>query len=145
MAGHPDDDPEVQSFVDRCIVDPNVLIEPHRIPGAKAQYYLRAADAGLLTYTRSLNSGAALLYLSFGLPVLATDTPVFREVLPAEHVEYVSSPGETADADMAEKLRTIGAHGKAASRSEVLESIGHLHSTIVSAGFREDLGRLLGW
>ncbi|WP_137802692.1 glycosyltransferase [Kocuria sp. 2SI] len=145
VAGHPDEDPDVQRFVDRCIVDPNVLIEPHRIPGAKAQYYLRCADAGLVTYTRSLNSGAALLYLSFGLPVLATDTPVFREALPAAHVQYVGNPADAATTEMADALASIGDQGRGTSRSDVLDSIAHLHSSRVSSGFRQDLGRLLGW
>ncbi|MCT1834419.1 glycosyltransferase [Kocuria palustris] len=145
VAGHPDEDPDVQRLVDRCIVDPNVLIEPHRIPGAKAQYYLRCADAGLVTYTRSLNSGAALLYLSFGLPVLATDTPVFREALPAAHVQYVGNPADAATTEMADALASIGDQGRGTSRSDVLDSIAHLHSSRVSSGFRQDLGRLLGW
>jgi beta-1,4-mannosyltransferase len=145
VAGHPDDDPEVRRFVDRCLVDPNVLIEPNRIPGNKAQYYLNAADAGLLTYTRSLNSGAALLYLSFGLPVLATDTPVFREALPREHVRYVDSPGELSAGEFAQHLRSIGEVGASTDRGDVLDSIGHLGSAAVSTRFCTDLGTILGW
>lgn len=145
VAGHPDDDPEVTRFVDRCIVDPHVLVDATRIPGNRAQYYLNAADTGLLTYTRSLNSGAALLYLSFGLPVLATDTLVFRETLPEPYVHYVERPAELAPREMADRLERAGALGAAAVREKVLESIDHLDSHKVSDQFCRKLGGLLGW
>lgn len=145
VAGHPDEDPDVRRFVARCAADPQVLIEPHRIPGTKAQYYLRAADAGLVTYTRSLNSGAALLYLSFDLPVLATDTPVFREALPGSFVEYVEKPGETSPGEMADHLEGMGRLALRATPEEVQNSITALRSDVVSAGFHRDLGRVLGW
>lgn len=145
VAGHPDDDPEVRAFVDRCVIDPHVLIEPHRVPGAKAQYYLRAADAGLLTYTRSLNSGAALLYLSFGLPVLATDTPVFRETLPDGFVRYVDQPAELTAGELADHLRGVGELAAEAAPEDVKAAIADLRSSVVSTAFRQELGRVLRW
>lgn len=145
VAGHPDDDPEVSRFVDRCIIDPNVLIEPHRIPGPKAQYYLRSADAGLLTYTRSLNSGAALLYLSFGLPVLATDTPVFRESLPSDHLRSLADPAALTARQFAEHLAAMGEQAAATHPEDVVAAIRPLSSASVSSALRRDLGRLLGW
>lgn len=145
VAGQPDDTPDVRNFVDRCLVDPHVLIEPNRIPGNKAQYYLNAADAGLTIYARSLNSGAALLYLSFGLPVLATDTPVFRESLPQRYVRYIASPTEQSPPDLADALREIGTTGAAAVKDDVLASIAHLDSAPVSSRFCSELGSMLGW
>lgn len=145
VAGHPDEHPEVRDFVDRCVIDPSVLIAPQRIPGNKAQYYLKAADAGLVTYTRSLNSGAALLYLSFGLPVLATDTPVFHESLPQEHVTFISDPGERTPAEYADRLMALHDQAPQSGPADVLASIAHLAPTAVSSAFCQDLGRLLRW
>lgn len=145
VAGHPDDHPEVREFVDRCVIDPNVLIAPQRIPGNRAQYYLKAADAGLVTYTRSLNSGAALLYLSFGLPVLATDTPVFHESLPQEHVTFISAPGEMTPGEYAERLAALQDQIQQSTPVDVLDSIAHLAPSTVSTAFCQDLGQLLRW
>ncbi|WP_159450046.1 MULTISPECIES: glycosyltransferase [Kocuria] len=145
VAGHPDDDPDVRAFVDRCLLDPNVLIEPARIPGQKAQYYLNAADVGAVTYTRSLNSGAALLYLSFGLPVIATDTPVFREALPANVVRLLREPASLGAAEFASELELSAELAHATPPGVVVKSIAHLHSHKVSQAFCAELGQHLGW
>ncbi|WP_431695624.1 glycosyltransferase [Kocuria rhizophila] len=145
VAGHPDDNVDVVSFVNRCLLDPRVLIEPTRIPGQKAQFYLNAADIGAVTYTRSLNSGAALLYLSFGLPVVATDTPVFQEALPEEVVKLVSEPGSIGASAFANALEDAVEMTRTLPRGRVLESIAHLDSMRVSRQFCADLGQRLGW
>lgn len=145
VAGHPDDHPLVRDFVERCIIDPCVSIEPRRVSADKAQYYLRAADAGLVTYTRSLNSGAALLYLSFGLPVLATDTPVFREALPAQALTTVANPAESDVGELADGLRRVAEQAAGISGAEVLRLLEPLRSDRVSAAFRDDLGARLRW
>lgn len=145
VAGHPDNDEEVSAFVNRCLLDPFVLIEPTRIPGNKTQYYLNAADAGLVTYVRSLNSGAALLYLSFGLPVLTTDTPIFRETLPLESVEFIEDPLNTSTEAFADALFQRSESLSAVGRDSVLESIAHLDASLISESFCRDLGHQLGW
>lgn len=145
VAGLPDNDPEVADFVDRCVTDPRVLIDPRRVATDKAQLFLRASDVGLVTYARSLNSGAALLYLSFGLSVVATDTPVFREALPAEAVTYVANPA-TGDLDgFASGLARGAQRSQEITHDEVLALIAHLDSRQVSAAFRDELGARLGW
>ncbi|RKQ36418.1 glycosyltransferase family 4 protein [Kocuria tytonis] len=145
VAGSPDDDPRVTSFVQRCLVDPYVLIEPSRIPGNRAQYYLNAADVGAVTYTRSLNSGAALLYLSFGLPVLATDTPVFREALPTHTAHFVTDPLNRGHEAFAQDLVAAAELARRRSREQVLRAIEPLHSAKISDRFVQDLGRHLDW
>jgi len=145
VAGHPDDDPVVQDFVDRCLAHPRVLIDPRRVTGDKAQYFLRAADVGLVTYERSLNSGAALLYLSFGLTVVATDTPVFREALPASAVTFVANPATGDRAGFAAGLGIAARRAQESDPTSVMRSIEHLHSARVSSDFRAALGARLGW
>ncbi len=75
VAGAADESRPVQEFVSWAVAHPMVLIETKTIAQHRVQNFLNAADVGLLGYGRSLNSGAALLYQTFGLPVLATDTP----------------------------------------------------------------------
>ncbi|RCK69134.1 hypothetical protein DT076_12375 [Desertihabitans brevis] len=145
VAGMPDDDATVAGFVRECGLHPRVLIEPRRIAGERAQIYLKAADLGLVTYTRSLNSGAALLFLSFGLPVLASATPTFGS-LPPEHVSLLPVD-ELGDPDA--YASALAAAGQAAAvtrpRQSVLQSISHLHSETVSEQLCRDLAPRLGW
>jgi len=145
VAGQPDADPAVVDFVDRCAVDPRVLIDARRVSTDRAQFFLRAADVGLVTYARSLNSGAALLHLSFGLTVLATDTPVFREVLPAGAVTFVANPAAGDRDGFAGALAQAAGRSHEVSQDEVLGLIAALDSRAVSAQFRADLGARLGW
>ena len=145
VAGHADDDPDVDDFVDRCLLDPRVSIDPRRIPSDKTQYYLRAADVGLVTYNRSLNSGAALLYLTFGLPVVATDTPVLRETLPVGTATWVTAPSHSDARTLAEGMAKAAAAAEPSDVVRVKASIEHLHSTLVSARFRDQIAPRLGW
>lgn len=143
VAGGADQDPEVQEFVERALVHERVLIEPTAIPGGKLQYYLRAADAGLVTYTRSLNSGAALLYQTFGLPVLATDTAVLRETLPPESAVFLPVGSDDAAA-YAAGLRQAAALAQRSRGSEVLGRIEDLAPETVSSKFAVGLRERLG-
>lgn len=81
IAGQPDDAEETRRFVDRCLVDPDVLIRPSKVPAEQVQFFLRAADVGLAPYTRVLNSGSAVLYTTFGLPCVVPDEGSVRSAL----------------------------------------------------------------
>ena len=52
-----------------------------RIPVEDIQYFFRAADYAVCAYRSSLNSGAAMLALSFGVPLVAPETVAFSELL----------------------------------------------------------------
>jgi beta-1,4-mannosyltransferase len=68
IAGGPTDEPGVAAILERAAVHPSVLLHAGPVESASVQIYLRAADVAVLPYVRSLNSGALLLALSFGLP-----------------------------------------------------------------------------
>lgn len=109
VAGGADGTPEVSEFVNRALVHPHVLIESNKVPNDKAQYFLRAADIGLVNYERTLNSGAALLYGTFDLPVVAADTPTFREGLDEKSTVFVDDGSAEAFARaMAAAARIVG-------------------------------------
>lgn len=101
VAGRPDRSPESRRFVNRALGDPNTLIYPHRVATEHVQYFLRAADIGLAPYTRVLNSGAAMLYRTFSLPVLAADTAGLWEGLDEDIAEV--DPGGSAS-DLADAM-----------------------------------------
>jgi beta-1,4-mannosyltransferase len=52
----------------------------HFIPDEEVQWYLRAADLVVLPYKDILNSGSALLALSFDLPILVPDKGAMGEL-----------------------------------------------------------------
>lgn len=54
------------------------------------------ADAGalVLPYNRTLNSGAALLGIGFGVPVIAPDLGAMRECLPPENAPLIYDPAK---------------------------------------------------
>lgn len=84
VAGRATGDPHTQEVLDRCLLHPQVVLRQHPVPDGEMQYYLRAADIAVLPYRRSLNSGVLLLALSFGLPVVAPDSPATAEITTAD-------------------------------------------------------------
>ena len=62
-------------------LDRRLLFYPHKIPVEDVQYFFRAADYAVCAYRSSLNSGAAMLALSFGVPLVAPETVAFSEFL----------------------------------------------------------------
>lgn len=137
VAGKADDSLAAQTFVNRALTHPNVLIDNSSIPNDKVQFFMRAADVGLLNYSRSLNSGAALLYGTFDLPVVASDTPTFREGLLASTTAFVSGPSVE---DFYEAIDNI--LPKLGSQDLVRAIRNHherLGADVVSADFAEQL------
>jgi beta-1,4-mannosyltransferase len=70
IAGRPSDgiDRDVRQA---CADDPKIRQDLREIPGDEVFLYFRAADLVALAYTDVLNSGTALLALSFDRPILA--------------------------------------------------------------------------
>ncbi|WP_189351044.1 glycosyltransferase [Zhihengliuella salsuginis] len=92
VAGGADQDEECREFIARARVHPQVLIETNKIPADKIQYFLRSADCGLVPYERMLNSGAALLYGTFDLPIVSSDRATIRGIFGDDIVEYMKTP-----------------------------------------------------
>jgi glycosyltransferase involved in cell wall biosynthesis/SAM-dependent methyltransferase len=58
-----------------------LLFVPQGVQVRDVQYFFRAADYCALPYRTSLNSGAAMLGLSFGVPIVAPETDAFAQIL----------------------------------------------------------------
>jgi hypothetical protein len=104
VAGAPDHEAVTTAFVRRCERHPGILVRAARLPATEIPIYLRAADAVVLPYRRTLNSGVLLLAYTFGLPVVAPDVPGIAELLgPATSRSF--SPGDAAD--LAKAMREV--------------------------------------
>lgn len=79
MAGFPSDPDYVAEIYRRTAGMKNVQFLPQKILDNQIQLYFRAADAAVLPYSGSqLNSGAAMLALSFDCPIIAPSEPAFE-------------------------------------------------------------------
>jgi beta-1,4-mannosyltransferase len=81
IAGGPADEPGVDALIERAVVDPRVLIDARQVPADEIQLFLRAADVAVLPYRRALNSGALMLALTFGVPVIVPEGGGLAEVV----------------------------------------------------------------
>ncbi len=66
-------DPAIGALLTRFAHHPDVVCHPLAIPDSQIQLVLRAADIAVVPNRVPLNSGAELLALSFGVPVVTTD------------------------------------------------------------------------
>lgn len=81
IAGQPADDPSVDALLARARAHPDVVVDARPIPAEDLSIPLRASDVIVLPYRSSLNSGALLLALSFGRPVIAAASPHVAETV----------------------------------------------------------------
>lgn len=80
IAGAPYDRETRRAVEDAAAGDARIRLRLEHVPEADVPLLFGAADGVVLPADRILNSGSVLLALSFGLPVLAPDTPVLREL-----------------------------------------------------------------
>jgi len=71
VAGAPGRDEAVEAFLRRAEAHPRVNLHARSIPGEDMQLFLRASDAAILPYLRTLNSAVLMMVLAFELPVIA--------------------------------------------------------------------------
>jgi glycosyltransferase involved in cell wall biosynthesis len=120
IAGAPSEEPGIVQLLERAAVHPSVLLHARKIPAGEMQLFLRAADIAVLPYVRSLNSGALMLALTFGLPAVVPEGGGLAEVVD-ERTSVTFRPG---DADsLAEAMRASAAlvspEGRAAAQELV--------------------------
>jgi glycosyltransferase involved in cell wall biosynthesis len=80
IAGRPKTDRDERELREAAANDPRIRLELEFIQPERARYYFRAADLVVLPYREILNSGAAVLGLSFDRPVLLPDLGACREL-----------------------------------------------------------------
>jgi beta-1,4-mannosyltransferase len=95
--------------------DPRITFHFAFIQDADLHVYLRAADLVVLPYIDVLNSGSALLALSFDVPILVPSTPTLRELGDAVGPEWAFTYDGAVNAgalshavDMLRSTRRVG-------------------------------------
>lgn len=116
IAGAPSEQPGVDALVERAALDPRVLIDARKIPAEEIQLFHRAADVAVLPYRRSLNSGALMLALTFGLPVIVPEGGGLAEMVGPTFARTFEAGNQAA---LVEALRRSPelANGEASSRA----------------------------
>ena len=141
IAGGPTEEDGVAEALERAAVQPTVLLHARQIPSEEIQLFLRAADVAVLPYTRSLNSGAQLLALTFGLPVIVPAGGGLAEVVDPRFARTFE-PGD-AD-DLARALRAADELLGPDARAAALEEAARRSPAVLSARFAHGLRERLG-
>ena len=71
IAGFPSDTETLARIKDLAANEQRIIIDGRRIADDEVQFYCKSADAMVLPYADTLNSGAAALAVTFGLPIIA--------------------------------------------------------------------------
>jgi beta-1,4-mannosyltransferase len=134
VAGKVRDEAGTQQFLRRAATHPAVLVHPGFIPDQDVQLYLRAADAAVFPYLRSLNSGAVALTATFDLPVYASNGTHLADLMPATAVRRF----DLADRDATARALTTS-WPDAEVRPAIREHLAGLRPDVVSDAFARDV------
>jgi glycosyltransferase involved in cell wall biosynthesis len=141
IAGGPTEEDGIAELLERAATHPSMLLHAGTVEPANVQIYLRAADVAVLPYTRALNSGALLLALTFGLPVVVPEGGGLAELVDPSFARTFELDDETslvAALRAADELVTPAASA-AASAVAARFAPGPI-STRFARGVRERLG-----
>jgi glycosyltransferase involved in cell wall biosynthesis len=140
IAGAPSEEPGVDALLERAAIHPSVLLHARSVPANEMQLFLRAADVAVLPYVRSLNSGALMLALTFGLPVVVPEGGGLAEVVD-EQTSVTFRPGDTASLETALRA-SAGLVGPGARDAALGIAARHAPAVLAerfAAGLRERL------
>ena len=131
----------VDALVERAALAPDVLIDARQIPADEMQVFLRAADVAVLPYRRALNSGALMLALTFGVPVIVPEGGGLAEVVSASFARTFTS-GDRASLQAA--LADAPSLATADARSAAAEAASRLDPADLARRFAVGLRERLG-
>ncbi len=142
ITGTPSADPSIDVLLARARAHPDVVVDARRIPADELSVPLRASDVIVLPYRSSLNSGALLLALSFGRPVIAAASPHVSETVGRDAA--ITFEPDDRDA-LGAALRSVDALLTPAAREAALETARRFDpdelSRRLAAALRERLDR----
>jgi beta-1,4-mannosyltransferase len=136
IAGGPTDEPGVAELLERAAIHPSVLVHAGPVSPADVQLYLRAADVAVLPYVRALNSGALMLAVSFGLPVVVPSGGGLAEVVDERFARTFAIDDP---AGLIAALREAEALDPEVARAAALEVAQRNDPAVLSARFAEGL------
>lgn len=115
IAGKPVVAAEVARLRDAAAEDPRILLDLREVPDDEVSGLHLCADAAVLAYRDVFSSGALLLALSHGLPVVAPDVGTAAELAGPAAAELFAPGGLTAALDAARRADPV-ARAEAAAR-----------------------------
>lgn len=80
IAGLPSDKALVEQIAAWGAGKPDVILDMTPVPHDKLQVYFRSADISVCPYRRTMNSGAAMMAVTFDLPVLGPNSGGFLDI-----------------------------------------------------------------
>lgn len=145
VAGATTDEPGIAELIEDIAVEPGIVVDARLIPAGEMQLFLRAADVGVLPYPRSLNSGALMLYLTFGLPVVVPSGGGLAEVVdPAFAITFEPGDDEGLTAAILDARRLATREASAAAAAAAARLSPAELSNRFAVGLRERLARSPG-
>lgn len=141
IAGKPGADPSIEMLLARARANPDVIVDARSIPAKELSIPLRASGVIVLPYRSSLNSGALLLALSFGRPVIAATSPHVSETVGPE----ASLTFEPDDRDaLGAALRRVDVLLTPSAREAALATAHRFDPDVLSRRFAAALRERLG-
>ena len=141
VAGIPGTDPESLELIMRLEADPAVRDIPARLSDQDMARLASTLDVMVLPYRATLNSGAALLALTFGVPVIGPRLGHFAELSDRGFcLSY--DPGDPEG--LVAALRAAPDWAPTVDRKAISDYVHERHGPVVSAEFFTGLRRLLG-
>lgn len=141
VAGIVGRDPGSADLVAQLEREVHIEVLPRRLSDIEMASIVTAADAIVLPYRSSLNSGAALLGLSFGTPIVAPRTGSFTSIIEA-------GMGVGYDLDdvhgLERALSSVRSLTVGFDRQAALEAMSEISGDVVSRMFFESLSGRLG-
>lgn len=144
IAGKPADDPAIDTFLAQASALPEVVVDARSIPAAELSIPLRASDVIVLPYRASLNSGALLLALTFGRPVIAAASPHVTETVgPDASITFDSGDRPALERSLREADRLLHPEARAAALATAARFDPAGLSRRFTAALRERVGRTI--
>lgn len=140
VAGSPSDVKLANRIRAWAVPRQDVTVDLRVIPNEQLQVYFRAADIAVCPYERTLNSGAALMALSFDLPVVAPRTGAFVDAL-GEATAILYSPEDERALENA--MRAAARTPLAVMRKACAVIADQLRSEVISRRFFTELRQRL--
>lgn len=139
IAGLPSDKALVEQIAAWGAGKPDVILDMTPVPQEKLQVYFRSADIAVCPYRRTMNSGAAMMAITFDLPVLGPNSGGFLDI---ETSGCGITFDNTSDAALYEKMHSL-VNNNLMSTEELLKAKQKLLPLAVSASFFSNIKQVV--
>lgn len=140
LAGSPGDPELLRRLRKMSALNENIQVWAAKIPTEDVQLLFRAADYAVCPYTKALNSGAAMLALTFGVPVIAPAFGCFEEIVGSQRGILYDPNVESA---LEAALKAACARHSQTFQEECLQFSSETRSELASRQFFTSMMKIL--